>query len=66
MISLTDLNKRKSQIAIEAAYRYKETKPGLVFWVHASTMQRFDQGYREIARRFLPPPDAKDVDSYVL
>jgi hypothetical protein len=66
MISLTNLNERKSQIAIEAAYRYKETEPGHVFWVHTSTMQRFDQGYRDIARRFLPPPDARDDDSHVL
>lgn len=66
MISFTDLKKRKSQIAIEASYRYKETEPGHVFWVHASTTQRFDQGYREIARRFLPLPDAKDDDIHVL
>jgi hypothetical protein len=66
MVSFTDLNKRKSQIAIEAGYRYKENGPGHVFWIHASTIQRFDQGYRDIARRFLPLPEAKDGDSHVL
>ncbi len=66
MTSLTDLSERKSQIAIEVAYRYMETEPSHVFWIHASTMQRFDQGYRDIARRFLPLPDPKDNDSQVL
>jgi hypothetical protein len=66
MTSHTDLDERKSQIAIEAAYRYTESEPGHVFWIHASTIQRFDQGYREISRKFLPPPDTKDDDSHIL
>jgi hypothetical protein len=36
------------------------------FGSNSSTMQRFDQGYRDIARRFLPPPDAMDDDSHIL
>jgi hypothetical protein len=39
---------------------------GHVFWLHASTIQRFDQGYRDVGRRFLPLPDAKDNDYNVL
>jgi hypothetical protein len=61
---VADLDDRKSQIAIEAGYRYRESEPlGHVFWIHASTAQRFNQGYRDIGRRFLPSLDDKDNDS---
>lgn len=66
MASFTDFNKRKSQIAIEASYRYTKTEAGHVFWIYASTIRRFDQSYRDIARRFLPSTDAKDGDTHVL
>ena len=41
---------RKSQIAIEYAYRLRERSPTIsVFWVHASNVARFEQSYRDIA-----------------
>jgi len=43
---------RKSQIAIEYCYRYRVNQPeGHVFWVHSVSFARFDQAYREIARK---------------
>ncbi|MCJ1428558.1 hypothetical protein MMC29_006468 [Sticta canariensis] len=40
----------KSQIAIEYAYRVRESKPQIwVFWIHASNAVRFEQAYRNIA-----------------
>ncbi len=43
---------RKSQVAIEYCYRYRDDNPHAhIFWVHASTKERFDQAYRDIARR---------------
>ena len=47
---------RKSQIAIEYCYRFKETHPqSYVFWVHASSAERFEQAYDDIARRLKIP-----------
>jgi hypothetical protein len=66
MVSFPDLSNRKSQIAIEAAYRYQENETGHVFWIHASNIQRFGQGYRDIARKIMPLTDAKDGGSHVL
>ncbi|KAK7915280.1 hypothetical protein PG985_012983 [Apiospora marii] len=41
---------RKSQLAIEYAYRVREESPDTwIFWVHASNAARFGQGFREIA-----------------
>jgi tetratricopeptide (TPR) repeat protein len=41
---------RKSQIAIEYAYRARDSAPYMwVFWVHASTTARFEQAYGDIA-----------------
>ncbi len=43
---------RKSQIAIEYCYRFRDDNPHAhIFWVHASTKERFDEAYRDIARR---------------
>ncbi|KAI9777133.1 MAG: hypothetical protein M1839_009089 [Geoglossum umbratile] len=40
----------KSQIAIEYAYRVRDESPTTwVFWVHAGTRARFEEGYRRIA-----------------
>ncbi|EON69994.1 hypothetical protein W97_09260 [Coniosporium apollinis CBS 100218] len=40
----------KSQLAIEYSYRVRERSPQTwVFWVHASTAARFEEGYRAIA-----------------
>ncbi|KAF5235111.1 hypothetical protein FAUST_7283 [Fusarium austroamericanum] len=42
----------KSQIAIEHAYRVRESAPQTwVFWIHAANAARFEQGYRDIADR---------------
>ncbi|MCJ1231813.1 hypothetical protein MMC12_008492, partial [Toensbergia leucococca] len=46
----------KSQIAIEYCYRYRSKHPNRsIFWVHASTFERFDQAYKDIARRLNLP-----------
>ncbi|KAI4134497.1 MAG: hypothetical protein LQ347_001477 [Umbilicaria vellea] len=46
----------KSQIAIEYCYRYRSKNPNRsIFWVHASTFERFDQAYKDIARRLKLP-----------
>ncbi|KAF2476755.1 TPR-like protein [Lindgomyces ingoldianus] len=40
----------KSQIAIEYAYQVRDESPDTwVFWVHAGTQARFEEGYRRIA-----------------
>jgi tetratricopeptide (TPR) repeat protein len=47
----TDRGFRKSQIAIEYAHRMRSELPGKsVFWVHAGTRARFEDGYRRIAQ----------------
>ena len=44
-----DSLRRKSQIAIEYAYQVQEDSPTTwVFWVHAGTRARFEEGYRRI------------------
>jgi tetratricopeptide (TPR) repeat protein len=55
---------RKSQIAIEYAYRYHAAHPqSHVFWVYAANAARFDQAYKDIARKVkLPRVDDPDVD----
>ena len=55
---------RKSQLAVEYAYRVRERSPATwVFWVHASSTARFEEGYRKIAERAkLPGWDQPDVD----
>ncbi|MCJ1405825.1 hypothetical protein MMC11_009055 [Xylographa trunciseda] len=46
----------KSQIAIEYCYRYRSKHPNRsIFWVHASTFERFDQAYKEIGRKLSLP-----------
>lgn len=43
---------RKTQLAIEYAYRRREADPNLwVFWVHASSSARFEESYRQIAQQ---------------
>jgi hypothetical protein len=42
----------KSQIAIQYCYKYKSEQPDShVFWVHCGNVARFNQGYKEIARK---------------
>ncbi|KAL1640170.1 hypothetical protein SLS61_010263, partial [Didymella pomorum] len=59
---------RKSQIAIEYAYRAREAAPHLwVFWVYASNVARFEQAYREITARLeLPGRDDPKTDILLL
>ncbi|CEJ91771.1 hypothetical protein VHEMI07463 [[Torrubiella] hemipterigena] len=41
---------RKSQIAIEYAYRVRERSSATwVFWIHASNKARFEEGFRDLA-----------------
>ncbi|KAH0562547.1 hypothetical protein GP486_002768 [Trichoglossum hirsutum] len=41
---------RKSQIAVEYCYRFRERHPEAhIFWIHASTVSRMDQAYKGIA-----------------
>ncbi|KAL9578730.1 MAG: hypothetical protein Q9203_006987, partial [Teloschistes exilis] len=43
--------RRKSQIAIEYAYQVQEESPTTwVFWIHAATRARFEEGYRRIVQ----------------
>ncbi|KAH0533881.1 hypothetical protein FGG08_007500 [Glutinoglossum americanum] len=54
----------KSQLAVEYSYRVRDKSPATwVFWVHASSIARFEEGYRKIAERAkLPGWDQPDVD----
>ena len=46
----------KSQIAIQYCYQYRSRQlDSHVFWVHCGSIARFDQGYREIARKLELP-----------
>ena len=43
---------RKSQLAIEYSYQVRESSPDMwVFWIHASSAARFEEGHRKIAER---------------
>jgi hypothetical protein len=47
---------RKSQIALEYAYRRKKQSPSSsVFWILASTVTRFEESYQRIASEFQLP-----------
>jgi tetratricopeptide (TPR) repeat protein len=46
----------KSQIAIQYCYAHKSEQPDShVFWVHCGSIARFDQAYKEIARKLKLP-----------
>ena len=55
---------RKSQIAIEYAYRFRDQHPqGHVLWVYAANETRFTQAYRDVARKVqLPGWEDPQVD----
>ena len=61
--SLLTSSFRKSQVAIEYAYRFKDISPDAhVFWVYGGTIARFYQSYRRIAQKLeLPSWDDPDV-----
>ncbi|KFY48968.1 hypothetical protein V495_00865, partial [Pseudogymnoascus sp. VKM F-4514 (FW-929)] len=58
----------KSQIAIEYSYRLRVKDPQIwVFWVYASTAERFEQAYRSIATELeLPGADDPKTDVFGL
>ena len=58
------MSPRKSQIAIEYAYRLRESSPQTwVFWIHAADTPRFEEGFKAIADKVnLPGRDNPKVD----
>ena len=47
---------RKSQLAIEYAYRIRDERPDVwVFWVHAGSATRVEDGFRKIAEKTQAP-----------
>ncbi|KAH0547852.1 hypothetical protein FGG08_000110 [Glutinoglossum americanum] len=58
----------KSQIAIEYCYRFRERHPeSHVFWIHASTIYRMDQAYKDIAKKlYLLNWNDSNVDTFQL
>ncbi|KAK0627900.1 hypothetical protein B0T14DRAFT_451216 [Immersiella caudata] len=58
----------KTQIALEYAYRMRDTHPDIsVFWVHASSAERFRQSFVSIATlRRIPGHDDPKADVLVL
>src|SRR5277367_5890035 len=59
---------RKSQVAIEYCYRFRDRHPeSHVFWIHASTLYRVDQAYKDIAKWLcLPGWNDPNVDKLQL
>lgn len=57
---------RKSQIAIEYCYRFKQSQPDAhVLWVYGGTIARFYQGYKRIAQ-LLEVPGWDDPEESIL
>lgn len=53
---------RKSQIAIEYAYRFQQSySQSYIFWIYTANSTQFVQAYQDIARR-LRLPDCEDSD----
>jgi tetratricopeptide (TPR) repeat protein len=54
--SLMTKNIRKSQIAIEYAYRLRKKRPEIqIFWVYAATYAGFEKAYQDIAEKLKIP-----------
>jgi tetratricopeptide (TPR) repeat protein len=64
--SLLTSKRRKSQVAIEYAYRTREASPDTwVFWVHAGSVFQLENDYRSIAKAFrLPGWDEEGTDIF--
>ena len=62
------MSNRKSQVAIEYCYRFRDQHPeSHVFWIHASTVSRMDLAYKDIARKLcLPGWNDPNVDTFRL
>ena len=60
----TDTLYSKSQIALEYCYRQKQRYPdSSIFWIHASTVARFEEAYKRIASEFeIPGRDDPKTD----
>jgi tetratricopeptide (TPR) repeat protein len=63
----------KSQVAIQYAYSVRDSKQqpfvsvDNIFWIHASNLARFEQGYREIASKVqIPGRDNPETDIFHL
>ncbi|MCJ1264537.1 hypothetical protein MMC22_004409 [Lobaria immixta] len=58
----------KSQIAIEYCYRFHDRHPNAhIFWIYASTRQRLEQAYQNIAKGLrLPGWDDSKIDTLLL
>ena len=67
LLAVTELA-RKSQIAIEYCYRFHDRHPNAhIFWVYASTRQRLEQAYQNIAKGLrLPGWDDPAIDTLLL
>jgi tetratricopeptide (TPR) repeat protein len=53
---VSDAEIRKSQIAIEYAYRLRKKHPQIqIFWMYAATNARFEQAYQDIAEKLKIP-----------
>src|ERR1700721_487727 len=59
---------RKSQIAIEYCYRFRNQYPhSHVFWVHTSSGPRMEQAYKDIAENLgLPGWNDTNIDTFQL
>ena len=55
---------RKSQLAVEYAYRFREAHfRSHIFWAYAANSALFEQAYQNMARRLkLPESGSGDVD----
>ena len=53
---------RKTQLAIEYAYRCQDKTSCSLFWVHAGTVDRFRNDYKEIAKKLKKYADQGDFE----
>src|SRR5690554_1627291 len=61
-----DIFLRKSQVAIELAYRWRDSFPTTsIIWIHASTPRRLEKSYRDILAK-LSIPEAPDMNVKLL
>jgi hypothetical protein len=65
---VTNTSGRKSQVAIEYCYIWKERHvQGHVFWIHASTQDRFEEAYKGIARDLrIPGWEDPQIDTILI
>ncbi|KAH8585975.1 heterokaryon incompatibility protein-domain-containing protein [Bisporella sp. PMI_857] len=68
LVSDVENQAKKSQIAIEYCYIWRDRYPySHVFWVHVSTLDRFEQAYRDIAKDMcIPGSEDPQNDTLIL